>query len=340
MAIPDRGRQDRVVNKLRTAADAEAEAPEVRRELAAPALVATPVTMPVAPVAAGAVSAAAAAGLEAGAADEISVRSCGLRIRRRWNSSPMRVRLGINDGTRTEVSGPDVKEGLEIIVGDLTPERHTDATTSRKQPAGSKHRRTRKPRQRRILMAEASPASVISLKDVHKIYRTGDIEVHALRGVSLEIRRGEFVAVMGPSGSGKSTMMNLIGCLDRPTSGTYILDGIDVSTMSKNERADTRNTKIGFVFQSFNLIPRTSALANVELPLVYAGSGAGRAEGAGAQGTGKCRPGGQRNIACRTSCRADNNSAWRWRAPSAVTRRSFLPTNPPARWIRRLPTRS
>jgi putative ABC transport system ATP-binding protein len=120
-------------------------------------------------------------------------------------------------------------------------------------------------------MPDGSPASVISLKDVHKIYQTGDIEVHALRGVSLEIRRGEFVAVMGPSGSGKSTMMNLIGCLDRPTSGTYILDGIDVSTMSKNQRADTRNTKIGFVFQAFNLIPRTNALANVELPLVYAG---------------------------------------------------------------------
>jgi putative ABC transport system ATP-binding protein len=120
-------------------------------------------------------------------------------------------------------------------------------------------------------MAGEAPAAVISLTDVHKIYRTGDIEVHALRGVSLEIKRGEFVAVMGPSGSGKSTMMNLIGCLDRPTSGTYILDGIDVSTMSKNERADTRNTKIGFVFQAFNLIPRTSALANVELPLVYAG---------------------------------------------------------------------
>jgi putative ABC transport system ATP-binding protein len=114
-------------------------------------------------------------------------------------------------------------------------------------------------------------APVISLTDVHKIYRTGEIEVHALRGVSLQVERGEFVAVMGPSGSGKSTMMNLIGCLDRPTSGTYILDGVDVSTMSKNQRADTRNQKIGFVFQSFNLIPRTTALANVELPLVYAG---------------------------------------------------------------------
>jgi putative ABC transport system ATP-binding protein len=115
------------------------------------------------------------------------------------------------------------------------------------------------------------PSSVVTLTDIHKIYRTGEVEVHALRGVSLEIKRGEFVAVMGPSGSGKSTMMNIIGCLDRLTSGTYILDGIDVSTMSKNDLADTRNTKIGFVFQSFNLIPRTTALSNVELPMVYAG---------------------------------------------------------------------
>jgi len=114
-------------------------------------------------------------------------------------------------------------------------------------------------------------STVLSLTDAQKIYRTGEVEVHALRGVSLEIKRGEFVAVMGPSGSGKSTMMNVIGCLDRLTSGTYILDGVDVSTMSKNDLADTRNTKIGFVFQSFNLIPRTSALSNVELPMVYAG---------------------------------------------------------------------
>jgi len=119
--------------------------------------------------------------------------------------------------------------------------------------------------------ARSAATPVILLKDVHKIYRTSEVEVHALQGVSLEVKQGEFVAVMGPSGSGKSTMMNIIGCLDRLSSGTYILDKIDVSTMSKNELADTRNTKIGFVFQAFNLIPRTTAIANVELPMIYAG---------------------------------------------------------------------
>jgi putative ABC transport system ATP-binding protein len=112
---------------------------------------------------------------------------------------------------------------------------------------------------------------VIRLERIHKTYHLGDIEVHALRGVSLEIRRGEFVAIMGPSGSGKSTMMNIIGCLDRPTKGHYFLEGSDVSKVDKAGLADIRNKSIGFVFQSFNLVPRTSALENVELPLVYAG---------------------------------------------------------------------
>jgi putative ABC transport system ATP-binding protein len=114
---------------------------------------------------------------------------------------------------------------------------------------------------------------VIKLDHIHKIYRMGDIEVHALRGVSLAIRQGEFVAVMGVSGSGKSTMMNIIGCLDQPTRGTYILDGHDVSKLSKDDRADIRNRKIGFVFQGFNLLSRTSAIENVELPMLYAGIG-------------------------------------------------------------------
>src|SRR5438067_12593289 len=112
---------------------------------------------------------------------------------------------------------------------------------------------------------------VSRLDRIHKIYHMGDIEVHALRGISLEIRRGEFVAIMGPSGSGKSTMMNIIGCLDRPTKGQYFLEGSDVSKVDKAGLADIRNKSIGFVFQSFNLVPRTSALENVELPLVYAG---------------------------------------------------------------------
>jgi putative ABC transport system ATP-binding protein len=114
-------------------------------------------------------------------------------------------------------------------------------------------------------------AAVIRLENATKIYKAGDIEVPALRNVSIEVDRGEFIAVMGPSGSGKSTMMNIIGCLDRLTSGRYFLDGVDVSTMTRDELADIRNAKIGFVFQAFNLISRTSVLANVELPMVYAG---------------------------------------------------------------------
>ena len=111
---------------------------------------------------------------------------------------------------------------------------------------------------------------VIQLDAVSKTYRSGDVEVQAVRAVSLEIQPGEFVAIMGASGSGKSSMMNLLGCLDRPTSGHYLLDGIDVSRLDRNELADIRNQKIGFVFQGFNLLSRTSALENVELPMFYA----------------------------------------------------------------------
>ena len=115
-----------------------------------------------------------------------------------------------------------------------------------------------------------SEKSLIKVENVKKIYRMGGTSVHALDGVNLTIENGEFVAIMGVSGSGKSTLMNILGCLDRPTSGHYRLSGDDVSTMTDNELAHVRNERIGFVFQSFNLLPRTSAIENVELPLVYA----------------------------------------------------------------------
>jgi putative ABC transport system ATP-binding protein len=126
------------------------------------------------------------------------------------------------------------------------------------------------------LLPQPEARPVIQLDHIHKTYTMGDVEVHALRGVSLTIREGEFVAIMGASGSGKSTTMNILGCLDQPTRGRYILDGEDVSEMSKDQRADIRCQKIGFVFQGFNLLSRTSALENVELPMLYAGVGTGQ----------------------------------------------------------------
>jgi putative ABC transport system ATP-binding protein len=145
------------------------------------------------------------------------------------------------------------------------------------------HQLRRPPQQRRTVARPAlelvpqpstpgrGDAPVIDLCDVHKTYRLGDISVPALRGVSLRIERGEYVALMGHSGSGKSTLMNIVGCLDAPTSGVYMLRGLDVRKLDEDALSDVRNRFIGFVFQSFNLIPRTRALANVELPLSYAG---------------------------------------------------------------------
>jgi putative ABC transport system ATP-binding protein len=112
--------------------------------------------------------------------------------------------------------------------------------------------------------------AVISIQDVHRIYQLGENRVHALRGINLEIGRGEFVAIMGSSGSGKSTLMNILGCLDRPTSGNYVLDGVNVAQLPKKELAAIRNRRLGFVFQGFNLLARTTALENVELPTLYA----------------------------------------------------------------------
>jgi putative ABC transport system ATP-binding protein len=152
-----------------------------------------------------------------------------------------------------------------------------------RRPAGKPSRRSRTPRERPVVArrpegehrgagsARGPRPPVIAVHDVSKTYDLGQIKVHALSEVTLRIERGDFVAIMGSSGSGKSTLMNILGCLDIPTSGRYLIDGTDVGDMDEDDLSDLRNRKIGFIFQSFNLVPRTSALANVELPLAYAG---------------------------------------------------------------------
>ena len=182
--------------------------------------------------------------------------------------------------------------------------------------------------------------ALIETRDLWKTYVMGAEEIHALRGVSISIERGEYVAIMGPSGSGKSTLMNLIGCLDTPTKGSYLLNGKEVAAMNDDELARIRNEEIGFVFQTFNLLPRATALHNVELPLVYAGvSGKERQERAQA-GAREGRARRRARATGRTSSPAASASASRSRARSSTTRRSCSPTSRPATSTRRPAPRS
>ena len=160
---------------------------------------------------------------------------------------------------------------------------------------------------------------LIRLVDVKRSYALGDVTVQALRGVSLDIEPGSFMAVVGASGSGKSTLMNILGLLDRPTSGSYYLDGLDVSGFDRDRRAELRNRKIGFVFQNFSLLPRTTALENVELPLLYNGPGIARPSGTPRPWSSSAVSSPTAPTTLRTSSRADSSSESRSRARSSTT---------------------
>ena len=178
-------------------------------------------------------------------------------------------------------------------------------------------------------------SAVIEIKDLVKDYKLGDVPVHVLKGISFEIERGDFVAIMGPSGSGKSTLMNILGCLDKPTSGTYKLDGISVAQLDRDQLAEIRNRKIGFVFQQFNLLARTSAAENVELPLMYTDTPAAERRARAHEGAARGRTGRPRRSPAQPAFRRPAAARGHRALAGERSARSSWPTSRPARWIRR-----
>ena len=180
------------------------------------------------------------------------------------------VKTGITDGQSTVIEGTGITEGMQVIAAVASGSSATAAASNPFQSQNGNRPPGGDPRGRGGDDHEYLETSrIIKVRNLTRVYQMGSTEVRALRGIDLTVEAGEMMAIMGTSGSGKSTLMNILGCLDRPTSGSYALEGIRVDSLSKNELADVRNQKLGFVFQGFNLLPRTTALENVELPLLY-----------------------------------------------------------------------
>ena len=239
-------------------------------------------------------------------------------VRRNGTDTIVPVGVGLIGATTTEITS-GLAAGDVVVLPSADPE-HADGQRARRRvpEAG-----------RRPVNRGSRP--VIALQSVSKIYGAGDTAVHAVDGVDLVVERGDYVAVMGASGSGKSTLMNIIGCLDVPSRGRYLLDGVDIRRLDEKRQALIRNRKIGFVFQSFNLIPRTSALSNVELPMAYAGVRPAERRQRALAALERVGLGARVGPPPVTNCPAASSSAWRSRGRSSPNRCCCWPTSRPAR---------